>query len=67
MWLFWCIYFSWGNITVTVNNHTDVALRNCATLVTCKIEINDVFIDKENHVCITMPMYKLIQYSDIII
>ena len=53
-----------GNITVTENNNIDVAFKNCAPFSTCKTVINDVFVDEENHICIAMPMYKLIKYSD---
>ena len=52
-----------GNITVTVNNNTDVAFKNCAPFSTCKTEINDVFVDEANHICISMLMYNLIEYS----
>ena len=38
-----------GDITVTTNNNTYVAFKN-APFSTCKIEINDVFIDAENHI-----------------
>ena len=34
-----------GNITVTADNDTDVAFKNCAPFSTSKTEINDVFID----------------------
>ena len=27
-------------------------------------KINDIFIDKANHIYIAMPMYKLTEYSD---
>ena len=27
-------------------------------------QINDVFIDEANHICITMPMYNLMEYND---
>ena len=51
-------------ITVTADNDTHVAFKNCAPLSTCKTEINDVFIDEANHVYIAMPMYNLTKYSD---
>ena len=53
-----------GDITVTADNNTDVAFKNCAPFSTCKTEINDVFIDEANHIYIPMPMYNLIEYSD---
>ena len=31
---------------------------------TCTTEINDVFVDKANHIFIAMPMYNLTEYSD---
>ena len=27
-------------------------------------QINDVFIDEANHICIAMPMYNLIEHND---
>ena len=42
----------------------NVALKNCAPSSTCKTVINDVFVDKANHIYIAMPMYNLIEYSD---
>ena len=51
-----------GNITVTADNNTDVALKNCAPFSTCTAKINDIFVDEANH--IAMPMYNFIEYSD---
>ena len=45
-----------GNITVGANNNTDVAFKNFAAFSTCATEINDVFVDKANHIYIAMPM-----------
>ena len=53
-----------GNITVTGNNNTDVALKYGAPFSTCKRVINDVFVDKADPIYIAMPMYNLIEYSD---
>ena len=53
-----------GNITVTANNDTDIAFKNCAPFFTCKTQINDFFIDEANHIFIVMSMYNLIEYSD---
>ena len=53
-----------GNITVAANNDTDVALKNFAPFPTCRTEIDDIFVDEENHIYIAMPMYNLIEYSD---
>ena len=53
-----------GNITVTADNNTDVAFKNCAPFSTCTTKINDIFVDEANHIYIAMPMYNLIEYSD---
>ena len=53
-----------GNITVTANNDTDLAFKNCSSFSTCKTVINNVFVDETNHIYITMSMYNLIEYSD---
>ena len=53
-----------GDITVTADNNTDVAFKNCAPFSTCKTKINNVFIDEANHIYIAMPKYNLIEYSD---
>ena len=53
-----------GNITVNAANDTDVAFKNCAPFSTCKTVINDVFVDRAEHIYIAMPMYNLIEYSD---
>ena len=53
-----------GNITVTGNNNTDVAFKNCAPFSTCKTESNDAFVDEAIHIYNLMPMYNLIEYSD---
>ena len=54
-----------GDITVNAGNDTHAAFKNCAPFSTCKKEINDVFIDEANHIYIEVPMYNLIEYSDI--
>ena len=53
-----------GDISVAVNDNTDVAFKNCASFSTSKTEINDVFVDEGNHIYIAMPMYNLIEYID---
>ena len=53
-----------GNITVTANDDTDIAFKNCAPFCTCKTVINDVYIDGSNHIHIVMTMYNLIEYND---
>ena len=39
------------------SNDTDVAFKNCASFSTCKTVINDVFVDRAEHIYIAMPMY----------
>ena len=53
-----------ADINVTANNNTDAAFKNCPPFSTFNTEINDVFIDKANHIYISVPMYNLIEYSD---
>ena len=53
-----------GDTTVTADNNTDVAFKCCAPFSTCKIEINDVFIDAENHIYIAVLTYNLTEYSN---
>ena len=53
-----------GNITVTANNNTDAAFKNCAPFSKFSIKINDAFVGEANHIHIAMPMYSLIEYSD---
>ena len=43
-------------MTVTADNNTDVAFKNCAPFSICKSEINDMFIDETNYIYIAMPM-----------
>ena len=59
-----CDYSDAGDTTINSDNERDVAFKNCAPFLTCKTEINDVFIDEANHIYIAMPMYNLIEYSD---
>ena len=35
-----------GDITVNGADNTDVAFKNCAPFSTCKIKINDIFVDE---------------------
>ena len=53
-----------GNITITANNDTDVAFKNCAPFSTCTAKINNILVDEANHIYIAMPMYNLTEYSD---
>ena len=52
------------DMTVTADNNTDVAFKNCAPFSTCNTKIHDVLIDEANHIHIAMPIYNLIEYSD---
>ena len=49
-----------GNITLNTANDTDFAFKSCALFSTCKTVINDVFVDRAEHIYIAMPMYDLI-------
>ena len=46
------------SITVNTNNDTDLAFKNCASFFTCKIEINDLFIDEA--ICILLQCIRTI-------
>ena len=50
-----------GDMTVTADNNTDVAFKNRVPFSTCKTEINDVFIDKANHIYIEIGMGSYVQ------
>ena len=50
-----------GDMTITANNDTDIAFKNCAPFSTCKTEIN-VVIDEANNIYIAVSMYSLIEY-----
>ena len=53
-----------GNIAVVgADNNTKAGFKNCATFRKCKTQINDTFIDEEEHINITIPMYNLTEYS----
>ena len=54
-----------GNITAIPNNAaTQVVFKNCVPFEKCRTEINETFVDETDFINITMPMYKLIKYSD---
>ena len=54
-----------GNTNVTGGDaNTKVAFKNCAPFENCRTEINDTSVDYANLINITMPMLKLIEYSD---
>ena len=46
------------------NANTRLALKNCASLIKCNLEINEEHVDTAENLDITMPMYNLIEYSD---
>ena len=50
-----------GDMTITANNDTDIAFKNCAPFSTCKTEIK-VVIDEANNIYIAVSMYSLIEY-----
>ena len=45
-------------------NATRLALKNCAPLTKCTLEINDEHVDTAANLDIVMPMYNLIEYTD---
>ena len=46
------------------NANTRLALKTCAPLIKCNLEINDEHVDTAENLDITMTMYNLIEYSD---
>ena len=55
-----------GNIRVTGGDtNTRAALKNCAPFTKCVTHINDEHVDNADNLDIAMPMYNLIEYSDI--
>ena len=46
-------------------NATRLALKNCAPFTKFNLEINDEHVDTAENLDIVMPMYNLIEYSDI--
>ena len=42
-----------------------VAFKNCAPFRTCDVTINDEHVEKAEDLDIVMPMYNLLEYSDI--
>ena len=66
-----------GNIAVTrtiagnpvqrkqlLNAATQVVFKNCAPFKKCSTEIDGTLVDEASFINVTMPMYKLIEYSD---
>ena len=55
-----------GDITATDGNaDTKVAFKNCAPFTRCLIHVNDEHIDTSENLHFIMPMYNLMEYSDI--
>ena len=52
-----------GNITITGDQVTQVALKNCAPFTNCITKINRTTIDDAKDLDLVMPMYILIEYS----
>ena len=52
-----------GNITLTGDQVTQVALKNCAPFTNCITKINRTTIDDAKDLDLVMPMYILIEYS----
>ena len=44
------------------NANTRLALKNCAPVTKCNLEVNDEHVDTAENLDITMPMYNLIEY-----
>ena len=61
-----------GNITVNNtaaaanNTNKKVIFKNCAPFTSCISKINNTQIDNAEYIDIVIPMYNLIEYSDII-
>ena len=53
-----------GNITVNAANDTCVAIKNFAPLSTCITVINNVFVDRAEHIYIALSMCHLVEYSE---
>ena len=72
--LFWCIYFSLGDVVkrrnaantadIALGAITQVAFKNCLQFENFTTEINETFVDEANFINIAMLMYNLIEYSD---
>ena len=45
-------------------NTTRLALKHCAPITKCNLEINDEHVDTAEKLDIVMPMYNLIEYSE---
>ena len=49
---------------IALGTITQVVFKNCAPFEKCRTEINETFVDEADFINISMPMYKLIEYSD---
>ena len=81
LWLFWCIYFSYRKYYChknyccccrgdpqrkqPLNASTQVISKNCAPFKKYSTEIDGTLIDETHVINITMPMYNLIEYSEV--
>ena len=67
MWLFWCLHYGKGKITVTEPNLTQydkkLAFKNNASFISCTSAINNILIDNAEYLDIVMPIYNLLEYS----
>ena len=43
------------NISYRWWRKTDAAFKNCAQFLVCRTDINDIFVDRANHIHIAMP------------
>ena len=67
MWLFWCLHYGQGKITVTEPNLTQydkkLAFKNNASFISCISTINNTLIDNAEYLDILMPIYNLLEYN----
>ena len=47
------------------NRNKKVTFKNCAPFIDCMTEINNIQLDNAKDIDIVVPMYNLIEYSDI--
>ena len=47
------------------NTNREVILKNCTSITDCITEINNIQVDDAQNIDVVMPMYNLIDYSDI--
>ena len=51
--------------TAKSNNRKNIIIENCAPFTNCISEINNTQIDNSKDIDIVMPMYNLIEYSNL--